>query len=149
VASRFASNLTILTVGAFLAAVGFIFTEHTARWLAFSVGAAATVIVAAAFLVRGRGPVQRALDLLTWLTGVWTVVSALTFNAPTVRWLSLGEGGALALGAAIGLIAHEVAMERPFRAIPARSAAWPEGENGLTVTHDGRRAQAPVAPRPH
>lgn len=114
--ARFASNLAILLVGAFLAAARFAFAANTVRWIAFGAGAGAVVIVAAAFLAYGRGPVQRTIDVLSALTAGWMVVSALTFAAPVVGWLAVGVGGALAAMAAVGLIAHQAVMQR---------ALWP------------------------
>jgi hypothetical protein len=114
--ARFASNLTMLVVGAFLAAARFAFGPETVRWIAVGVGAGAVVVIAAAFLAYGRGPVQRIIDVAMALTAGWALVSALTFAAPVIGWLSVGEGGALASLAAVGLIAHEAVMEQ---------ALWP------------------------
>jgi hypothetical protein len=143
VAARFTSNLLVLVLGAILAPSRFIFGAHTVRWITFGVGAAVTIAIAAGFLVRGRGPVQRGLDVLMALTGSWTAVSALVFPASVVGWLALGEGGALAVLAVIGLVAHELLMERPFR-VAERHAA----PDGLAFTPAQRRAQVPIAPWP-
>lgn len=142
-AARFTSNLVVLVLGAFLAPARFIFGADTMRWIALGVGAAATIVIAAAFLVRGRGPVQRGLDVLMALTGNWTAVSALVFPASLVGWLALGEGGALAVLAVIGLVAHEVLMERPFRVVERHAAP-----DGLAFTPAQRRSQVPIAPWP-
>jgi hypothetical protein len=116
VTARFTSNLTILIIGAFLAAARSAFGAGTVRWIAFGAGAGVVVIVAAAFLAYGRGPVQRVIDVITALTAGWAVVSALTFAPSVIGWLSVGEGGALASLAAVGLIAHEIVMQH---------ALWP------------------------
>lgn len=71
-----------------------------------------SVLIIGAFLAYGRGPAQRLVDVAMALMAGWTAVSALTFSAPVVGWLSVGEGGALASLALIGLVAHEVVMER-------------------------------------
>jgi hypothetical protein len=114
--ARFTSNLTILIIGASLAAARFSFDADAVRWVAFGAGASTVVIVAAAFLAYGRGPMQRALDVGMALTAGWAVVSALTFAPAVIGWLAVGEGGALASLAVVGLIAHEALMER---------ALWP------------------------
>jgi hypothetical protein len=116
VTARFASNLSILIVGAFLAAARFVFGPATVRWIAFGIGAAAVVVIATAFLSYGRGPVQRSIDVLSAVTAGWATVSALTFALPVIGWLSVGEGGALVVLATAGLIAHEAVMQR---------AVWP------------------------
>lgn len=112
VTARFASNLMLLIVGAFLASARFVFDAGTVRWIAFAAGAGAVVIIAAAFLSYGRGRAQRLIDVVMALTAAWALVSALTYAPTVVGWLSLGEGAALASLALIGLIAHEAAMER-------------------------------------
>jgi hypothetical protein len=114
--ARFTSNLTILVVGAFLAAARFAFDADTVRWIALGAGASAVIIVAATFLAYGRGPVQRVIDVVTALTAGWAVVSAVTFAPSVIGWLSVGEGGVLASLAVVGLIAHEAVMEH---------ALWP------------------------
>jgi hypothetical protein len=116
VTARFASNLSVLIIGAFLAAARFVFAPETVRWLAFSCGAGVVVIVGAAFLAYGRGPAQRAIDVVTAVTAGWTVVSALTLTLSAVGWLAVAEGGAMASLAVTGLIAHEAIMQR---------ALWP------------------------
>jgi hypothetical protein len=116
VTARFASNLATLVIGAFLAAARFAFAAQTVRWISLGAGAGVVVIVAAAFLAYGRGPMQRTIDVITAVIAGWTVVSALTFAVPVVVWLSLGEGGAMAALAAVGLVAHETVMQR---------ALWP------------------------
>jgi hypothetical protein len=143
VTARFASNLLVLVLGAVLAPARFIFGPETVRWITFGVGAAVIVVIAAAFLVRGRGPVQRALDVVMVLTAAWTAASALVLSPHTVGWLALGEGGALAVLALIGLVAHEVLMERPFRVVERQVAP-----DGLAFTPAQRRAQVPIAPWP-
>jgi hypothetical protein len=60
-----------------------------------------------------------------------------------VGWLALGEGGALAILAIIGLVAHEAVMERPFRVVEHQVAP-----DGLAFTPAQRRARVPVAPWP-
>lgn len=147
--ARFASNLLVLILGAVLAPAHFIFSAEAVRWITFGTGAAATIVVAAAFLVRGRGPAQRALDVLMALTGAWTAASALVFGASTIGWLALGEGGALAMLGVFGLVVHEVVMERPLRVVDRQVA--PEAQvapDGLAFTPPQRPAQVPVAPWP-
>jgi hypothetical protein len=149
VTARFASNLLVLILGAALAPARFIFGPGSVHWITFGAGAAVTMVVAAAFLVRGRGPVQRGLDVVMALIGAWSAVSGLVFGAAVVGWLALGEGGALALLAIVGLVAHEVLMERPLRVVERQAA--PDGHvasDGLAFTPAQRRAQVPVAPWP-
>lgn len=119
--SRFLSNLSVLIVGSVLASARFVFGGETTRWLGFAAGVGVTLIVGVAFLVRGRGAIQRALDGCAIAIAGWTVVSTLTFPIPVVGWLSLGEGGAFIALTLAGLVAHEALMERPFRMEPGRT----------------------------
>lgn len=140
------SNLAVLIVGAFLAPARFMFGLGTVRWLAFGAGGSVIVMVAGAFLARGRGGAQRLLDLGVALTGAWTVVSALTFSAGTVGWLALGEGGAAAVLAAVGLIAHQAIMERAV--VSRRSATISVDDDGDGATAPPRSAPVAVGPWP-
>lgn len=74
--SRFASNLVVRLVGCLLIAVGWMFGPGPARWLIFGGGCFLVGLVAVAFAVRGRGPVQRSIDAVLAVIGAWTVVSS-------------------------------------------------------------------------
>lgn len=120
--SRFVSNLLVLVVGALLMADRFLFGPGTAHWLGFGAGCFIVCVVGVAFLVRGRGSLQRILDLIMALAGGWMVLAALAYDPGSAGWIALGAGGTAALAALAGLVAHEALMERavtePARAEP-------------------------------
>lgn len=68
-------------------------------------------------------------------------VSRVTYGLPTVGWLGLGGGAALAVIALVGLIAHEVAMERPLR----HPRSLRDIERELAVRQARQRPEVPVA----
>ncbi len=127
VRSRFASNLFVLVAGGLLVLIRFAFDPVTTGWLALGLATACVIVIGLAFLVRGRGPAQRALDVPAALIGGWGVVSSRTFDAQTVGWLALAAGAALALLAAVGLCLHEARMERAV----APAALTPEGNGAV------------------
>lgn len=86
VRSRFAFNLLVLLAAVMMVGERFAFAPVTAAWLIFGEACLITAVVLAAFPVRGRGTPQRLLGF--------------------------AEGGACALLAIIGLVAHEALMER-------------------------------------
>jgi hypothetical protein len=108
---RFASNLTTLLCGAFLACVSFAFAPETIGWLALAVGALASLAIVAAFATRGRGVAQRAFDGCIFLTSVWTLVASRTFGGADLKWLTFASGAVLVVIAFAGLVVHEVLLE--------------------------------------
>jgi hypothetical protein len=136
-ATRFVSNLLVLIIGAFLAAAHFAFGAQTGRWLTLGAGCAVAVIVAAAFLVRGRGPAQRSLDAVTAVIAGWAIVSSLCFTGSVGGWLTLGEAGAFSTLSVFGLILHEALMEAGIpvpAAHPKSSEQQADGRPPMVIT---------------
>jgi hypothetical protein len=130
VTSRFVSNLFVLVAASFLLAARFAFGAPALRWLAFGAGGLVVLVVAGAFLARGRGPAQRGLDVVLALIGGWTVVSSLSFSGSVLLWLALLEAAAMAGLALIGLILHEAVMESAvtrWDPLLAPAAGWGDG----------------------
>jgi hypothetical protein len=111
VTSRFASNLTILLGGTFLACASFAFPPSVVGWLAFGAGCLAALTVLCAFAARGRGVPQRVLDACTFLLAAWTIVASRCFAGNTEKWLSFASAVTMVLFAFVGLIVHEVLVE--------------------------------------
>jgi hypothetical protein len=111
VTSRFASNVAVLVLAAFLACSSFAFDSPTVAWVALGSGAAILLTVACAFAMRERGVAQRAFDGLMFLIAAWTIVSSRVFSGPREHWLAFSGAAALALLAFTGLVVHEVLME--------------------------------------
>jgi multisubunit Na+/H+ antiporter MnhB subunit len=112
VTSRFASNLIALLVGAFVMSVRFVFGPASIPWLGFAGGCAIFASTLLLFLARGRGPLQRGLDLAIAAAAGWLIIAALVYPVSTAGWMALAAGGACALLGLAGLIAHEAVTER-------------------------------------
>lgn len=110
--SRFVSNLCVLVLAAVLVTLSLTFRPAVVGWLALGLGCAMTVVTLIGFAFGGRGMVQRVLDVLILAIGVWTIVSARAFFGDAVRWLSFSNAVALWALAVLGLIVHEVSVER-------------------------------------
>jgi hypothetical protein len=107
-ASRSASNLTLLVLAAVWVTTSLTFFPTVVGWLSLGFGCAATGGTLTAFAFRGRGYVQRMLDLTIVVLGAWTIVSARTFTGGSLRWQSFAEATALFGLTTLGLIFHEV-----------------------------------------
>lgn len=113
--SRFISNLVATVAGGLLTIVSLTFGPEALGWLALGLAATVLSTTLIAFVFRGRGAVQRTLDVTTAAVSGWTVLAACTFAGASLRWLSFAGGAALWTLGVIGLIVHETLMERPFR----------------------------------
>lgn len=112
--SRFASNMAVLLVGAFLACASFAFAPSVIGWLAFAVGCLTLLTVLGVFPIRGRGTPQRVFDACVLLIAAWTIVASRCFAGSTEKWLSFASAVTIALFAFVGLIVHEVLVELAF-----------------------------------
>jgi hypothetical protein len=132
--ARFAQSALLTVAGGFVLVASQVFAITTAAWIAFAFGALALVLSAVPLLagVRGR---ELALDATTAVLAAWTIVASLVFAGSTVRWLSFGEGAALAGLGLIGLAVDHIQLaHRATVAVPSSAE---------TVTAVDRRA--PVA----
>jgi hypothetical protein len=132
--SRFLSNLVLLVLSAVLAASRFALPVGADRWLTLGAGCAAVIVVAAGFLARGRGTLQRWLDLPMAVLGAWTIVSAAVFLGSTGLWLMLGEAAGMAALALAGLIAHEARMEAAVQRGRVPGYYAHAGDGGVAAT---------------
>ncbi|HEX4467670.1 MAG TPA: hypothetical protein VH025_10820 [Solirubrobacteraceae bacterium] len=112
---RFASNLVVLLLGAFLATVSFAFAAQTVSWLAFAVGAVTALTVLMAFATRERGVAQRVFDACVLLVAAWTIVCSRVFYGATEHWLAFANAALLVLLAFVGLLVHEILIELALR----------------------------------
>lgn len=125
--ARFTAALAVTTGGIGVGVGALTFQGQTERWLGFAVGAVLVVVLMAAFAVRGRGTVQRLLDLPTVLTCVWLMMSTRAVESSgagssphAVKWLNLSAGAMLCGAGLLGLLLHEWRVERDLR----RGAGW-------------------------
>ncbi len=109
--TRYLSNAALGVAGGFLVVASQAFTYPTFEWLALAIGIVA-VVLSAGIAIKGRGRVQRGLDLLTAAVGAWTIVETLVFSANTNIWLGFASGAAFVALALTGLTLHELSTER-------------------------------------
>ena len=109
--SRFLTNITLSTLGAFTVVASMVWAPSTFMWLMFGAGIVA-VALSGAVAIRGRGNVQRGLDGSIGILGVWTIVASLVFSGGVVTWLGFASGVAFVGLALIGLALHELYTER-------------------------------------
>ncbi len=117
--SRFCSALVIVACGATMIAGTFAFAAANDRWLAFAAACAILITLVLAFAARGRGIVQRLLDVLMAAICAWTIVCSRAVesagggsSASSVHWLNFASGAALCSLGAISLLIHEFGLQR-------------------------------------
>lgn len=110
-----------------------VFSLGVVGWLSLGGACATVATLFIAFVFAGRGPVQRTLDVIAVAIGAWTIVASRSFGGDTLRWLSFSGAAAIFGLAMVGLIGHEVLLERELARL-----------EGGARTH----ARAPVQLRP-
>jgi hypothetical protein len=136
--SRFASNVAVMLLGAFLAVVSFAFAPQTVSWLALAVGVVTALTALTAFAMRERGVAQRVFDGCTLLVAAWTIVCARAFDGAAEDWLAFASAAVLVLFAFVGLVVHEVLVELAFaRGLAPRLRRT--GPRSPRASHAGRR----------
>ncbi|MGH2864266.1 MAG: hypothetical protein ACRDJX_03340 [Solirubrobacteraceae bacterium] len=120
--TRYLTNVTLVVVGGFLLVTSQAFGVATFSWLMLASGIAMLVIAAPGVAIPARGALQRSLDYLFSLLGVWTIVASTVFGGLAVTWLGFASGAALALLAVAGLTAHELSTERVVHSLDVQRA---------------------------
>lgn len=114
---RFASDLSVFTLGAFLAVVSQAVASGAVQWWLFAVGLLAIAAGAYGAYDTARGSTHRAVDGLVGVLGVWSVVASFAWSAGTLLDLTLVTGIAFAIVGAAGLVIHELHTERVVHAL--------------------------------
>ena len=127
---RFVSNVLVVIAGALLAGIAFAVDSDLLGWLAFGVGCGALLVVLAAFPVRGRGTLQRVLDLVAMLVAAWTIVASRSFGGSALSWWTLCEGAALFTLGIAGLLSGELEVRAALRRLLSSPAARPATHGG-------------------
>jgi hypothetical protein len=120
---EFFSRLTLLVVAAFLVVATQVWSGGTLEWL-FIVGGAAMLALAAAD-TGTNNRLQRGLDGILAVLGVWSIVEAIVFNGGNLEWVSFATALAAGLIAIVGLIAHEASTERVVHELQVTPAREP------------------------
>ena len=115
-AARFSSNMLALLAGALLTCCALSMRPYIAAWIGLGAGAAIALVTLIAFATRGRGTVQRWLDVLIGALAAWTIVASRAFAPGSgLKWLMFASGVGFVFLAVEGLIAHEVVAELSLR----------------------------------
>lgn len=114
---RFASDLSVFTLGAFLAVVSQAVASGAVQWWLFAVGVLAIAAGAYGAYDVARGTGHRAVDGVVGGLGLWSVVASFAWTGGTLLDLTLVTGIAFAVVGAVGLVIHELQTERVVHAL--------------------------------
>jgi hypothetical protein len=106
----FISRLALLLLAGFLLISTQVWAMGTVEWL-FIVGGIVMIGLAIAAIGQVSG-LQRTLDGILALVGVWSIVQAIVFDGSTLQWVSFATAAAGAALATLGLVIHEATTER-------------------------------------
>jgi hypothetical protein len=125
--SRFISNVAGMLLGAFLVAASLSFASGPLAWEGLAAACVLVVTVLVAFLMRGRGVAQRALDVALIAVGAWTIVASRSFDGALLKWLMFTSGVVIVALSFAALVVHEAMLEISVRrATVAREVAAAE-----------------------
>jgi hypothetical protein len=106
----FISRLALLLLAGFLLISTQVWAMGTVEWLFIAGG---ILMIGLAFAAIGQASgLQRGLDVVLGLVGIWSIVQAIVFDGTTLEWVSFATAAAAALIATIGLTIHEMTTER-------------------------------------
>jgi hypothetical protein len=120
---RFASDLSVFTLGAFLAVVSQGVGAGAVQWWLFAVGVLTLAAGALGAVDTARGNAHRGVDALTGLAGVWAIVASFAWSAGPLLDITLVTGIAFAVLGAAGLVIHELRTERVVHALEVTPSA--------------------------
>jgi hypothetical protein len=110
--SRYLSWLAIAVAAAFLVVDSASPAVGSVTWLAFAISIG-TLLVSSSITLTDHGHVvSRVTAGLIAAVSAWTIVASRVFSQSTVGHLALASSLAIAGLAAIGLTAHDIALER-------------------------------------
>lgn len=120
---RFASDLSVFTLGAFVAVLSQGVGSGAVQWWLFAVGLATLAAGAYGAYDTARGRNHRAVDVLTGVLGLWAVVASFAWSGGTLLDIALITGIAYAVVGAVGLVIHELHTERVVHALEVSAPA--------------------------
>lgn len=120
---RFASDLSVFTLGSFVAVVSQGVGSGAVQWWLFTVGVLTILAGAYGAYDTARGGAHRSVDALTGLLGVWAIVASFAWSGGTLLDIALVTGIAYAVVGAAGLVIHELRTERVVHALEVSAPA--------------------------
>lgn len=126
--TRYLTNLILALIGGFLVVVSQAFGTDLFSWVMLGVGIVTIVIAAPDVALGSRGSLQRGLDYLFSLLGVWTIIASMVFGGVVLTWLGFASGIALVMLGVGGLTMHELSTERVVHSLEVHSDTRSEQE---------------------
>jgi hypothetical protein len=109
---RFVTNLLFTLAGGFIVVCSQAFRPGLTGWITFGIALGILSVLSIAQFDRARGQIQRGLDAVMGVLGIWTVVASAVFAGAALKWLSFGEAIGFVCLAVAGLVFHELSTER-------------------------------------
>lgn len=109
---RFVTNVFLMLAGGLIVVFSQALTASATGWVTFGLAIAIVAGLAAVQLHRGRPMIQRGLDGVVGVLGIWTIIASVVFSGGPLTWLSFAEGLAFAALGLAGLVVHELSSER-------------------------------------
>jgi hypothetical protein len=110
--TRYVSSVISGLLGGIVVVASQAFLSGTTAWLAFALGVGLLILAPLPALFGDRGIVGLAVDGVSALLAIWTIIASLVFSGDVVKWLSFGEGAGFVLLAVGGLTLNEVRLAR-------------------------------------
>jgi hypothetical protein len=110
--ARFVAAVVTGLAGGFVVTASQAFVSGTTAWLAFAIGIGLLVLTAVPIFFGDRTVAGLAVDAVSGLLAVWTIVASVVFSGQVVRWLSFAEGAGFVLLALLGLTINQVRLTR-------------------------------------
>jgi hypothetical protein len=119
---RFVTNAFLMLAGGLIVVFSQALTATTTGWVAFGLAIAIVVGLLAVQAETARPVVQRALDGVVGVLGIWTIIASVVFDGWTLTWLSFAEGLGFAALGLVGLVVHELSTERVVHSLAITEA---------------------------
>jgi hypothetical protein len=119
---RFVTNAFLMLAGGLIVVFSQALTATTTGWVAFGLAIAIVVGLLAVQAETARPVVQRALDGVVGVLGIWTIIASVVFDGWTLTWLSFAEGLVFAALGLVGLVVHELSTERVVHSLAVTEA---------------------------
>src|ERR1700683_5298914 len=108
--TRYVSSVISGLLGGIVVVASQAFLSGTTAWLAFALGIGLLILAPLPALFGDRGMVGLALDGVSSLLAIWTIIASLVFSGDVVKWLSFGEGVGFVVLAVGSLTLNEVRL---------------------------------------
>jgi uncharacterized membrane protein SirB2 len=119
---RFVTSTLLMLAGGLIVVFSQALTAETTGWVAFGLAIAIVAGLVAVQADRARPTVQRLLDGVVGVLGIWTIIASVVFAGSTLTWLSFAEALGFAGLGLVGMIVHELSTERVVHSLAVTEA---------------------------